>query len=76
MAVEVSGTTVREALSELCLAYPALQEAIFDGEELQAYVRVMVNGRDIELAEGLDTVVDDADQIAVFPPIAGGMAHG
>jgi molybdopterin converting factor small subunit len=32
----------------------------------------MVNGVDSELAQGLDTAVGEDDQIAIFPPIAGG----
>ena len=49
-----------------------LQAAIFDGDALHPYVRVMINGRDSELAQGLDTIVSANDQIAIFPPIAGG----
>jgi molybdopterin synthase sulfur carrier subunit len=71
-AVTASGTTIGEALQEICVAYPALENAIFDGNQLQAHVRVMINGRDIELADGLNTHVSETDQIAIFPPIAGG----
>lgn len=67
-----SGSTVREALENLCSGNDALQAAIFAGDELRPHVRVMVNGRDSELAQGLDTAVSDDDQIALFPPIAGG----
>ena len=69
---EVSGTTVREVLTNLCADNKPLQAAIFDGNELRAHVRVMVNGRDSELVDGLDTAVNTDDQIAIFPPIAGG----
>ncbi len=72
LAVTASGATIGEVLQDLCAAYPALEKAIFDAGQLQAYVRVMVNGRDIELTDGLNTPVSEADQIAVFPPIAGG----
>jgi molybdopterin synthase sulfur carrier subunit len=72
LAVTASGTTIGEVLRELCTAYPALEKAIFDSDQLQAHVRVMVNGQDIELADGLDTPVSESDKIAVFPPIAGG----
>jgi molybdopterin synthase sulfur carrier subunit len=72
LAVTASGATIGEVLQDLCTAYPTLEEAIFDSNQLQAHVRVMVNGRDIELADGLGTPVSESDQIAVFPPIAGG----
>jgi len=72
-AVTASGTTVQEVLLDLCATYPALRKEIFDGQLLGPYVRVMINGHDIELAHGLNTVVNENDQIAIFPPIAGGL---
>jgi molybdopterin synthase sulfur carrier subunit len=70
--VKASGATIHEVLLDLCAAFPALNSAIFDNGQLHSYVRVMINGRDIELAQGLDTLVDESDQVAIFPPIAGG----
>jgi molybdopterin converting factor small subunit len=37
-----------------------------------SHVRALLDGRDVELAQGLNTAIDDSDQLAVFPPIAGG----
>ena len=70
--IEVSGSTIREALQNVCADNEMLKAAIFDGNVLHPHVRVMVNGRDSELAQGLDTIVSADDQIAIFPPIAGG----
>ena len=61
-----------ERVLDLCAAHPELRAAIFDGQALARYVRVMVNGRDIELTEGLNTEINENDQLAIFPPIAGG----
>jgi molybdopterin synthase sulfur carrier subunit len=69
---EVSGATLREALENLCRDNEALRTAIFDDNMLRPHVRVMVNGRDCELESGLETAVYENDQIAIFPPIAGG----
>jgi len=71
-ALESSGATIREALENLCTENEALRAAIFEGDSLRPHVRVMVNGHDCELAQGLETAVSPGDQIAVFPPIAGG----
>ena len=70
--VHVHGTTLRQALQNLCAENDALHTAVFDGDMLRAHVRVMINGHDSELAQGLETAVSDGDQIAVFPPLAGG----
>jgi molybdopterin synthase sulfur carrier subunit len=70
--IETPGDTVREVLLGLCKSNQGLCQAIFDGDTLQPHVRVMIDGRDIELAAGLDTPVSTSQQIAVFPPIAGG----
>lgn len=69
---EVSGVTIREAIEHLCENNESLRAAIFDGDMLRPHVRVMVNGHDCELVQGLETPVSEDDQIAVFPPIAGG----
>jgi sulfur-carrier protein len=70
--LEGSGATLREALEQICAANETLRLAIFNGNKLQPHVRVMVNGRDCELAQGLETTLSANDQIAIFPPLAGG----
>ncbi len=69
---DLPGQSIDEVLQALCTDNTALYDAIFDGESLRAHVRVMVSGRDVELDEGLNTPVGEADEIAIFPPIAGG----
>lgn len=63
---------ISSALSMLCSENAELQAAILDNGALRPHVRVMVNGLDIELGLGLDTPLDPNDQVAIFPPIAGG----
>jgi len=67
-----SGKTIREALESICADNESLRVAIFDGSTLRPHMRVMLNGHDSELAQGLDTPVAADDQIAIFPPLAGG----
>jgi len=68
----VQGETVEDVLRSLCNGNSELSAAIFDGESLRPYVRVMIAGHDIELSQGLKTPVSESDSIAIFPPIAGG----
>ena len=50
---EVQAGSVRQALLALCEGNDALWNAITDGEKLLPYVKVMVNGHDIALKDGL-----------------------
>lgn len=70
--VETPAATVREAVETLCTGKADLRAAILDGDHLRPYVRVMVNGHDVELGAGLDTPIGPQDLVTVFPPIAGG----
>ena len=70
--INVEGEKVRDILASLCSAHLELEQAIFDSQGLRPHVRVMVNGRDIEMAQGLDTPLEAADNLSIFPPIAGG----
>lgn len=36
------------------------------------YVNILKNGRNITFIKGLETVLEDGDVIAIFPPVAGG----
>lgn len=67
-----TGATIREALESICSDNEELHAAIFADDGLRLHVRVMVNGHDSELAQGLETPVSKDDKIAIFPPIAGG----
>jgi molybdopterin synthase sulfur carrier subunit len=70
--VDILGGTVRVVLTTLCVDNQSLCEAMFDENGLRSHVRVMVNGRDMDLLQGLETNLTNSDQIAIFPPIAGG----
>jgi len=73
--VEGTGRTISEVLEGLSQNNAALGEAILEQDgRLRPHVRVMVNGLDSELKQGLATPVGEADEIAIFPPIAGGEA--
>lgn len=72
-AIKVPGMNAAEVLGELTYLFPAMQEALFGDESLKPFVRVVIDGQDIELAQGLQTSVSDSSTIAIFPPLAGGI---
>jgi molybdopterin synthase sulfur carrier subunit len=69
-----NGSTVRHALELLFEHAPSLREQVLHPEtrELLPFVQVMLKGRLVRDLHGLDTPVADTDELALFPPIAGG----
>ncbi|MDR3573805.1 MAG: MoaD/ThiS family protein [Anaerolineaceae bacterium] len=72
--LEIPGETVRAVMENLFIEKGMLKSAVFDGDALRPYVRLMVNGLDIELGQGLSTPLKQEDQVTIFPPITGGAA--
>jgi len=68
------GSTVRSLLEELARRFGrAFREAVLDeGGGLAKFVKVLVNGRDIDFLSGLDTALEDGDEVFLFPPVGGG----
>lgn len=64
---------VIDILESLITMYPALEEEVFTPERtLKQFVHVFINGRNIIHDNGLQTIVRENDQFALFPPVAGG----
>ncbi len=70
--VEVTGTTVREALDDLVRRHPGLGGKLFDNGRLRPFVNVFVNDEDIRYLDDLDTKVADGQLVALIPAVAGG----
>ena len=72
MNIQVKGeTNVRELLNLLCDTPERLDE-ILDNENLKPFIIILKNGRHIQHLNGLETELEEGDNIAIFPPIAGG----
>jgi molybdopterin synthase sulfur carrier subunit len=75
-AIEVEagpGNTVRDVIREVLEQYPALGPDLMSGEgELAEHVHVFLDGRNVRLLEGLDTVIQEGQKLDIFPPVAGG----
>jgi sulfur-carrier protein len=69
---EVSGATVGEVLDGLYERYDELRERIADDGGLRRFVNVFVGGEDIRFLDGLDTPVEDGDEVTILPAVAGG----
>lgn len=67
------GATVGDAIRDLIARKPGLAGHILDARgQVVPYVAVFIDGRDIRHLDGLRTALAAGDEIAIFPPVAGG----
>jgi sulfur-carrier protein len=69
---EVEGTSVGEVLEALYERYDGLRDRITEDGELRRFVNIYARGEDIRFGDGLDTAVDDGDEVTILPAVAGG----
>jgi molybdopterin synthase sulfur carrier subunit len=70
--VEVEGATVGEALDAVFDLHAGLRERITEDGGLRRFVNVYVSGEDIRFKDGLDTELDEGDEVQILPAVAGG----
>ena len=69
----VEAATVGEALDALYQRHGELRGRMSDDDGgLRRFVNVYVGGEDIRFLDGLDTPVDDGDEVTILPAVAGG----
>jgi len=67
------GTDVMMLLRQLADNKPKVHEAFFDQSgELKEYVILMVNRKRIQRDHAAGYTLHEGDEVAVFPPVAGG----
>jgi sulfur-carrier protein len=70
--VEVDGSNVGEALDAVFAAYGDLRERITQDGTLRRFVNVYVSGEDIRFQQGLETAINEGDEVTILPAVAGG----
>ena len=68
----VDGDTVGEVLDALYERFAELRSRIAEDGGLRRFVNVYVGGEDIRFLDGLDTPVEDGDEVTILPAVAGG----
>ncbi|MEM2896289.1 MAG: MoaD/ThiS family protein [Candidatus Bathyarchaeia archaeon] len=70
-----SSSTINNLIEELSNRFErSFKEKIIDSKtgKLQQHVIILVNGREITFLKGLETVLNENDEVAFIPPFAGG----
>ena len=73
LAEPASGTVLSDLVREITRKNREGYDAIFDEHgNFREFVIVMRNGKRVETGDAGTTVIAGGDEIAVFPPVAGG----
>ena len=71
--IPVDGETVGAALEALYTEHPELRDSLSDGDGgLRRFVNVYVDGEDIRFQQGLETAINEGNEITILPAVAGG----
>jgi molybdopterin synthase sulfur carrier subunit len=71
--VQAEGATVQEVLAHLDSSFPGLRERLCDEQgTVRKFINLYLNDEDIRFREGEKTVLQDGDELAIIPAIAGG----
>jgi molybdopterin converting factor small subunit len=72
--VSVAGGTVGSALSDLARQYPDLRQHLYnEKDELRPFVNVFLGVENIRFLRGVDTTLQENDQLRIVPSVAGGL---
>jgi adenylyltransferase/sulfurtransferase len=73
-SVEVQGSTVGEAMSDLAKRHEGIRKHLFDAEgQLRSFVNLYVNDEDIRHLSRMETALRETDTISIIPSVAGGV---
>jgi molybdopterin synthase sulfur carrier subunit len=72
--VETEGPITMRQLIELACekTTPQLKADLLEGQAIKKGTLLLVDGRNVLFLDGLDTVINDQQEIAFFPPGGGG----
>jgi len=71
--VEVQAVDLRSAIDQLDARFPGFKGRLLDdGGEPRQFVNLFLNDEDVRMGQGLDSPLQDRDEIAIVPAVAGG----
>lgn len=74
--LELMDESVKDALGQAEGRGINLLDLLTDAErDPRGSFRILVNGRDIDFLQKLETKLKDGDKVLVFPPVAGGLSR-
>ena len=73
-AVEATGATIGELLTDLTTTYSGLKAHLYNEQgKLRSFVNIYINDEDIRYLQKDQTPVGEADTVSIIPSVAGGV---
>lgn len=67
------GTNVADLIEAIFKSFPMMKTELYTKDnQLREWVIVLKNGRNINIYNGMNTILANGDILAIFPPTAGG----
>lgn len=70
--LEVEISSIKELIDYVSFNFPDAKDRMFKDGQFNKFILVYVNGEDIRFLNGVNTVVNDGDEISIIPALAGG----
>ena len=71
--IEVDPGTVREIIARVDETYSGFRARVCEDDgNLRRFINIYVDGEDIRFLDGLETAVEDGDEVTILPAVAGG----
>ncbi len=71
--VQTNGTSLADCIENLDSSYPGVRERVMDeGGDIRRFVNIYVNGDDVRFIDGLQTKLNEGDEVSIVPAVAGG----
>jgi MoaD family protein len=71
--IECSGTNISELLNSLENSCPGIKDRLCDEQgNPRRFLNLYVNSEDIRFLEGINTALQDGDEVSIVPAVAGG----
>ena len=70
--VTADGSTLAEVITDLNSRFSGLGDRLVKDGSLHRFVNIYVNDEDVRFTGGLDTTINEGDQVTILPAVAGG----
>ena len=72
--VTLTSTTIKNMVNDLEETFPGMKKRLCDDDgNLRNFVNVYVNGEDVRFLNGMETSLQNGDEVSLVPAVAGGI---